>query len=703
MNDGRMSISAYDTAWVALVEDLHGNGGPQFPKCLEWISNNQLPDGSWGDALVFKASDRLISTLACVIALKSWNIRPDKSKKGMEFVKENIHKLKDENEENMLTGFEVAFPSLIEIGHKLDIKIPVDHDSRILQEIYARRNLKLARIPKDIMHREPTPLLYSLEGMQDQDLDWEKLLKFQFPDGSFCTSPSSTAFALMQTKDENCLRYLSTTVETFDGGVPNVYPVDILERLWAVDRLQRLGISRFFQSEVTECLDYVYRSWTEQGVFSASNSTINDIDDTAMGFRLLRLRGYQVSADVFRHFEKDGEFFCLAGQSTQGVTPMYNLYRASQIQFPEEKILEDAKKFTSKFLREKQASNKLLDKWVGYALDVPWYASLPRVETRFYLDQYGGADDVWIGKTLYRLHNVSSNNYLELAKLDYKNCQGLHLREWNTIHKWYTECNLEQFGMSKRDMLFGYYLATASIYEPERAKERLAWAQTRILMEAVVFSFEKEGTWERSAFLREFKKRRSDYVTSRWDGKITRGQGHGLVAVLLGTLNRLLSDAHVVQDREIFHHHLHQTWETWITTWQEDGDMRKGEAELLVSTINLCANFGAPEKLSQLSHPRYKHLNDIANGVCFQLLQFQHQRPSCNKIQGEDKCNTTLHTIESGMQELVQLVVCASSDDIDSDIKQTFLAVAKSYYYAAYFVPATIDFHIAKVLLERVV
>lgn len=61
--------------------------------------------------------------------------------------------------------------------------------------------------------------IYSLEGMQDQDLDWEKLLKFQyFPDGSFCTSPSSTAFALMQTKDENCLRYLSTTVETFDGG-----------------------------------------------------------------------------------------------------------------------------------------------------------------------------------------------------------------------------------------------------------------------------------------------------------------------------------------------------------------------------------------------------------------------------------------------------------------------------------------------------
>lgn len=65
-------------------------------------------------------------------------------------------------------------------------------------------------------------------------------------------------------------------------------------------------------------------------------------------------------------------------------------------------------------------------------------------------------------------------------------------------------------------MLFGYYLASASIYEPERAKERLAWAQSRILMEAVVSSFENEGTWERNAFLCEFRKRRIDCVTSRW-------------------------------------------------------------------------------------------------------------------------------------------------------------------------------------------
>ncbi|KAE9460596.1 hypothetical protein C3L33_07510, partial [Rhododendron williamsianum] len=158
-------------------------------------------------------------------------------------------------------------------------------------------------------------------------------------------------------------------------------------------------------------MDYVYRYWTEEGISWGRNSNVHDIDDTAMGLRLLRLHGHHVSADVFRHFEKDGEFFCYPGQSTQPITGMYNLNRACQLLFPGEKILEDAKRFSFKFLREKQASNELLDKWiiakdlpgeVGYALDTPWYASLPRVETRFYLDQYGGADDVWIGKTLYR-------------------------------------------------------------------------------------------------------------------------------------------------------------------------------------------------------------------------------------------------------------------------------------------------------------
>ncbi|KAF5194223.1 Copalyl diphosphate synthase, partial [Thalictrum thalictroides] len=402
IEDGELSISAYDTAWVALVKDIHGSDAPQFPSSLEWIINSQLPDGSWGDPCFFSPYDRLSSTLACVVALTTWKLCPEKCEKGMSFIRQNLHKLKDEDPEHMPSGFEVRFPSLVEMAQ--DLGLEMSQDSGVLQYLYAIRELK---IPKEMLLNVPTTLLYSLEGMPD--LDWEKLLKLQHPNGSFLCSTSSTAYALMQTKDEKCLNYLMGVVKRFHG-VPHCYPIDLFERLWVIDRLERLGISRYFNSEIKDCLDYVYRFWTPNGI-SWSRDTIElDIDDTSMGFRILRSHGYEVQANAFQHFEKEGQFFCFVGQTSQGVTEMLSLYRASQVLFPSEKILEEAKKFASKFLREKQDLGQVADRWiiskdlvgeVQYNLDIPLYASLPRLETRYYIDQYGGDDDVWIGKVLY--------------------------------------------------------------------------------------------------------------------------------------------------------------------------------------------------------------------------------------------------------------------------------------------------------------
>ncbi|KAL6196848.1 hypothetical protein ACLB2K_032461 [Fragaria x ananassa] len=256
MEDGDISISAYDTAWVAVVEDVNGTGSPQFPSSLEWIANNQLEDGSWGYKDLFSAHDRLISTLACVVALKSWNIHAEKCFKGMKFFKKNLHKIEDENKEHILVGFDVAFPSLLKIARSLNLEVP-DDNTLVLREIHARKNLKFSKIPWDILHNVATSLLYSLEGMAG--LDWEKLLKLQSEDGSFLFSPASTAYALKQTNDQDCMSYLSRIVQKFNGGVPHVYPVDLFERMWVVDRLQRLGLSRYLEPEIKECICYVSR------------------------------------------------------------------------------------------------------------------------------------------------------------------------------------------------------------------------------------------------------------------------------------------------------------------------------------------------------------------------------------------------------------------------------------------------------------
>lgn len=75
--------------------------------------------------------------------------------------------------------------------------------------------------------------------------------------------------------------------------------MDIFGRLWAVDRLQRLGISRFFKLEIEDCLSHVHRFWSDKGVFSGRNSVFCDIDDTSMGVRLLRMHGYDINPSMY--------------------------------------------------------------------------------------------------------------------------------------------------------------------------------------------------------------------------------------------------------------------------------------------------------------------------------------------------------------------------------------------------------------------
>ncbi|PQQ16893.1 ent-copalyl diphosphate synthase chloroplastic [Prunus yedoensis var. nudiflora] len=650
MEDGEITVSAYDTAWVALVEDVEGSGLPQFPSSLEWIANNQLPDGSWGDR--------------------------------MAYFKENINKLGNENAQHMPIGFEVAFPSILEIARSLNLEVP--DDCAVLHEIYAMRNLKLTKIPRDIMHKVPTTLLHSLEGMAG--LDWKKLLKLQSQDGSFLFSPASTAYALMQTKDSKCMTYLAKAVHKFNGGVPNVYPVDLFEHVWVVDRLQRLGISRYFEPQIKECINYVDRYWTEKGICWARNSEVQDIDDTAMAFRLLRLHGHHVSADVFEHFKKGNEFICFAGQSTQAVTGMYNLFRASQVLFPGENILEEAKDFSTKFLREKQASDELLDKWiitkdlpgeVGYALEVPWYASLPRLETRFFIEQYGGRDDVWIGKTLYR---------------------------------WYAECRLEDYGLSRRSLLMAYFVAAASIFEPERANERVAWAKTTCLIETIGSHFKEETYEQRGAFVHEFRTRKMN----------TNKKRQGLIETLMATLHHFSLDAMVAHGHDISHP-LRQALIVLIPiliTWcflffflikykvgkvayevARERDMHQDEAELLVETINQTAGLSIPEGLL-LSNPEHEQLFSITNSVCNKLHSYQNQK---HKVNENGSCTMKIQEIESEMQQLVKMMLENPSDDIHSSIKQTFFVVARSFYYSAYYDPGTINNHLTKVFFERVI
>ncbi|KAL0393921.1 UNVERIFIED_CONTAM: Peregrinol diphosphate synthase TPS1, chloroplastic [Sesamum latifolium] len=695
MDDGRISVSPYDTAWVALIRDLQGRDIPQFPSCLDWISNNQLSDGSWGDEHFFLAYDRLLNTLACVVALTTWNVHADKIQKGISFIKENICKLEDSNPEHMTCGFELVFPALLQKARDLGIH-DLPYDAPVARDIYSARDHKMKRIPKELMHKLRTSLLFSLEGLED--LEWQKLLKLQSPHGSFLTSPSSTAFAFMQTGDQNCLKFIEYTLQKCNGGAPHTFRVDIFARLWAVDRLQRLGISRFFQPEIKDCLSHIYRSIYDVGVrreFSVDEiQNFCDIDDTSMGFRLLRLHGYDVDPNVLSNFKNDDKFSCYGGQIIESATPIYNLYRASQIRFPGEKILEEANTFAYKFLQEKLASNQLLDKWViskhlpdeiRIGLKMPWYASLPRIETRFYLQHYAGADEVWIGKTLYRMEEISNDAYLELARLDFSRCQAQHQAEWTSMQQWYENFNVCEFGVSRKDVLLAYFLGSASMFEADRSKERMAWAKSQIISKMITSFLNEETTSseQKAALLTGLRK---DIKTRKCGKREQR-----LINILLASLYQLLEgfDTYTRQ-------RLKNAWGEWMVKLRQ-GEVNCGQdAELLTTTLNICGGCLVTYKDDILSHHDYKNLSQPHNKICQHLSQIHNKKVLETKESwNTTECRIKDMEIEQDMQALVKLVL-EESGGIDRNLKQTFLSVAKTCYYRAYTALETIDMHIFK-------
>ncbi|KAH6783659.1 hypothetical protein C2S52_008618 [Perilla frutescens var. hirtella] len=704
--DGRISVSPYDTAWVALIKDVEGRDAPQFPASLEWIIENQLGDGSWGDERFFCVYDRLVNTIACVVALRSWNIHADKVTKGVRYMKENVEKLKDGNAEHMTCGFEVVFPALLQRAKSLGIQdLPYDHP--LIQEIYHSREQKLKRIPMEIMHKVPTSLLFSLEGLEN--LEWDKLLKLQSADGSFLTSPSSTAFAFMQTKDHKCFQFIKKTVQTFNGGAPHTYPVDVFGRLWAIDRLQRLGISRFFDSEIADCLAHIHKFWTDKGVFSGRESEFCDIDDTSMGFRLLRMHGYDVDPNVLRNFKQDDKFSCYGGQMIESASPIYNLYRASQLRFPGEEILEEANKFSYQFLQQKLANNQLLDKWViskhlpqeiKLGLEMPWYATLPRVEASYYVQYYAGSADVWIGKTLYRMPEISNDIYHELARTDFKRCQAQHQFEWIYMQE-YALINfeffaylifIEEFGISRKDLLLAYFLATASIFEPERTKERIAWAKSQIISKMITSFFNNENTTfeEKQAFLTGYANINGINNTNGGAKREDR-----VSSMVLATLAQFLEgfDRHTT-------HQLKNTWSTWLTKLEQGEGDGGADTELITNTLNICAGHIALRE-EILSHDEYTTLSHLTSKICRQLSQIQNEKEVEIDGQMRAKCSIKKKEVEHDMQALAKLVL-EKSVGINRNIKKTFLAVAKTYYYRAYNAAETIDTHMFKVLFEPV-
>ncbi|KAK8939554.1 hypothetical protein KSP40_PGU016703 [Platanthera guangdongensis] len=451
LGDGDVSPSAYDTAWIARIPATDDASKPHFPTTLEWITKNQLKDGSWGDRDFFFLYERLACTLSCVLTLTLWGQDDELIAKGLHFLQTRTQDLDKEKSITRTPGFEIIFPSMLKEARSFGLNLP--YDLPCLKQIITLREEKITRIPVEVMHSVQTTILLSLEAVQEL-VQWDRMLKLQSTNGSFLDSPAATAAAYLNTRDKKCLEYLTYIVRTFEDHAPFVYPLDTFERCWVVDTVQRLGIDHHFREEISITLDFLYRT------------------------------------DVLEHF-KDGDdsFLCYIGETHQGVSDFFSLYRFSQIAFPGEKILKQAKSFAKQRLVNGIEDNNVHDKWaikkalhkeIEWALKNPWNRSLPRLEARQYIDYYGD-NDVWIGKSLYRMNNINNSKYLELAKLEHNKLHAMHNREANSIIQWWNSCGFDDVLVTQLNPREIHFSISATIYEPEFSSSRIAYTKSNCL------------------------------------------------------------------------------------------------------------------------------------------------------------------------------------------------------------------------------
>nr|CAD1829494.1 unnamed protein product [Ananas comosus var. bracteatus] len=117
---------------------------PCFPQCVDWMLQNQNSNGYWGLDHIHPSlmKDALSSTLACVLALKRWNVGEEHVRRGLRYIGSNLSCILDENYQSPV-GFNIIFPSMLELVIDLGLDIPISQ--RAIQDILCLRDLELKR------------------------------------------------------------------------------------------------------------------------------------------------------------------------------------------------------------------------------------------------------------------------------------------------------------------------------------------------------------------------------------------------------------------------------------------------------------------------------------------------------------------------------------------------------------------------------
>jgi hypothetical protein len=309
---GLITAESYSTAWMSVVPSLIQPTRPAWPDALALIRAMQLPDGGWGDHSVYYAHDRMISTLAAVMALKIWADPQDEQRiaEGLQAISLYACDLKYEQVEPI--GFELLLPSL---ATELELlSLPFPHEA--WAQVSESTKVKLGLVGKlDVDPLKPRTWWFSMELLPTERLarlDEQVLDRY----GAIATSSAATAAFLrahrLQGREvRSAAAYLERVFQATGGGGNVTWPIDVFELAWTLDNLRRSGIKPT-HAGIAPMIWRLATYWElpPLGVTWNQAFRVRDGDHPAVAYRVLRWAGLHPSDQPIMDFwhEESGSY-----------------------------------------------------------------------------------------------------------------------------------------------------------------------------------------------------------------------------------------------------------------------------------------------------------------------------------------------------------------------------------------------------------
>ncbi|KAK2989409.1 hypothetical protein RJ640_000384 [Escallonia rubra] len=253
---------------------------------------------------------------------------------------------------------------------------------------------------------------------------------------------------------------------------------DSLSKLELVDTIERLGVCYHFEKEIRRILESIYNK------YKTDQWRDKDLYGTALGFRLFRQHGYRAPEDVFMKFKDgSGSFKACLCEDIEG---LLCLYEASYLSMEGETILDEARDFTTKALKEalKTGTHQDLATLVNHALDQPLHWRVPRLEARWFIDAYEKRLD-------------ANPTLIELAKLDFNMVQAIYQEDLKHMSSWWKTTGLAENLSFARDRLMENFVWTVGYsYKPEFGYSRRISTKVNALITTIDDVYDVYGTLE---------------------------------------------------------------------------------------------------------------------------------------------------------------------------------------------------------------